>query len=52
MSRPRRRLTQAVWFLWGFDEERRKRDEPVTAHIDLNGRSKRDRRTVIPPATE
>jgi len=46
------RLTQAGWFLWGFDEERRKRDEPPTAHIDLSGRSKRDRRTAIPPATE
>ncbi len=46
------RLTRAGWFLWGFDEERRKRDEPVTAHIDLTRRSKRDRRTAIPPSSE
>jgi hypothetical protein len=46
------RLARAGWFLWGFDEERRKRDEPPTAHVDLNRRSKRDRRTAIPPATE
>jgi hypothetical protein len=46
------RLTRAGWFLWGFDEERRKRDEAVTARIDLNRRSKRDRRTAIPPSSE
>jgi hypothetical protein len=45
------RLTRAGWFLWGFDE-RRKRGEPVTAHIDLNRRSQRDRRTPIPPSSE
>ena len=46
------RLARAGWFLWGFDEERRKRDEPATTHIDLNWRSKRDRRAAIPSATE
>ena len=46
------RLTRAGWFLWGFDEERRKRDERPAAPIDLNRRSKRDRRTAIPPSTE
>jgi hypothetical protein len=46
------RLTRAGWFLWGFDEERRKREERPP-HFDLNRRrSKRDRRTAIPPALE
>jgi hypothetical protein len=38
------RLTRAGWFLWGFDQERRKRDEQLAAHIDRNGRSRRDQR--------
>ena len=46
------RLTRAGWFLWGFDEERRKRDERLAAHLDLNRQSKRDRRTTISPAKE
>jgi hypothetical protein len=39
------RLTQAGWFLWGFDRERRMRDDRLATHIDLNRQSKRDRRT-------
>jgi hypothetical protein len=38
------RLTRAGWFLWGFDQERRTRDDGLAAHIDLNRQSKRDRR--------
>ena len=38
------RLARAGWFLWGFDQERRKRDDRTAAHIDLNRLSKRDRR--------
>ena len=38
------RLTRAGWFLWGFDQERRKRDDRTAGHIDLNRQSKRDRR--------
>jgi hypothetical protein len=30
------RLTQDGWFLWGFDRERRKRNDRLAAHINLN----------------
>lgn len=46
------RLTQAGWFLWGFDVERRKRDERSAAESGPDRRSKWDRRTAIPPASE
>jgi hypothetical protein len=46
------RLTRAGWFLWGFDEERRKRDERPAAHINFNRKSKRDRRTTFALARE
>jgi hypothetical protein len=46
------RLPRAGWFLWGFDAERRKRDNRPAVHVDLNRQSKWDRRTAIPPATE
>jgi hypothetical protein len=38
------RLTRAGWFLWGFDQERRKRGDRLAAHIDRDHQSRRDRR--------
>jgi hypothetical protein len=38
------RLTRAGWFLWGFDQERRKGDDRLAAPIDLDRQSKPDRR--------
>jgi hypothetical protein len=46
------RLTRAGWLLWGFDQERRKRDDRLAAHIDLNRQSQRDRRDNDLAATE
>ena len=36
------RLTRAGWFLWGFDQERRRRDDRLAASIDPNRQSRRD----------
>ena len=38
------RLTRAGWFLWGFDQERRTRDDRLAAHRDANRPSKPERR--------
>jgi hypothetical protein len=38
------RLTQAGWFLWGFDQERRNRDDRPTSKIDFKRPSRWDRR--------
>jgi hypothetical protein len=36
------RLTRAGWFLWGFDQERRRRGDRLAASTDLNPQSRRD----------
>jgi hypothetical protein len=36
------RLTRAGWFLWGFDQERRRHGDRLAASNDLNPQSRRD----------